>query len=315
MAKPVAVLCADLHLNHEPPGRRVVSDWYDEMGRVLGVIRELVNVNHCVICAGDVFHRWKSYPQLVNWAIDHLPVPFYSIPGQHDLPYHQLDELEKSAYCTLVKAGVVDDLGSSYKVVDSNGVKLLLCGFPWGSDLVVSSELRDVLENFDGLKLAVVHKYLWYGNACYDGVTEDSHVERFKDFFGNFDVAVIGDNHAPFDLKLDNGCVVWNCGCLLKRSLAERNYPVRVGVLMSDGSVYQEEIDKGVDYEWMLDGVNGEDEDDSADDVRLGDFMKELSELELNKIDFVSVINRLVENKEVDDRVAKEIFDALEECI
>ena len=54
------------------------------MQRSLEQIRDLQKEFDCpVICAGDIFDKWNSPPELINFAYDNLP-EIYAIPGQHD---------------------------------------------------------------------------------------------------------------------------------------------------------------------------------------------------------------------------------------
>ena len=71
----IAILCADVHLSLNPPvWRSNEPDWFAAMKRPLDEIKELQKKNHdCpVFCAGDIFHKWDSPAELINWAIDNL---------------------------------------------------------------------------------------------------------------------------------------------------------------------------------------------------------------------------------------------------
>ena len=108
----VAIACADIHLQHTAPiCRSGEPDWYAAMARPLEELRGLQENYDCpILCAGDVFNHWNNCPpELINWAIKHLP-KMYAIPGQHDLPQHRLDDVRKSAYWTMVEAGVIENL-------------------------------------------------------------------------------------------------------------------------------------------------------------------------------------------------------------
>lgn len=97
----IAVLCSDIHLCHTcPPARSNEPNWYDAMARTLDELAGIASHYYVpILCAGDVFDRWNSPPELINFAIKHLP-PMHCIPGQHDLPNHSLEDIRRSAYST-----------------------------------------------------------------------------------------------------------------------------------------------------------------------------------------------------------------------
>lgn len=109
----MAVLCGDLHLSEKAPVARwrEKDEWYGAMARALDELSELSrSYASPIICAGDVFDRWKASPALIHFALTNLPVDMHCIPGQHDLPYHSLENMNESAYGVLVKAGKIEHL-------------------------------------------------------------------------------------------------------------------------------------------------------------------------------------------------------------
>src|SRR3990172_3116798 len=104
-AQPIAILTADWHLSHKPPiFRSTEPDWYAAMQRPLDEIISLSVIHHCpVLCAGDIFHKWNSPPELINFVMSQADCTKLTIAGQHDLPNHNFREIERSAYWTLDK--------------------------------------------------------------------------------------------------------------------------------------------------------------------------------------------------------------------
>lgn len=311
MDKVLAILCSDLHLSHEPPSARLEKDWYEAMARPLKVLFDISTKNdNCpIICAGDIFHRWNSVPQLVNWAMENLPRPFYAVPGQHDLPYHRLQEVKKSAYYTLVKSGVIEDLRDGPKLVKVGKEVLCLYGVPWGCSLenVQTKKPKELLK---GIHVMVVHRYFWKNGFGYVGSPEESEVSRFESIFGGYDLVVAGDNHIPFSVELGD-CLFWNCGCLLRRSVSEREYPIRVGLLMSDGSVLEHRIE--VEENWVSEGEISSGGKVSFEEG-LGEFLADLERLELETVDFCEIVYRGIEGMGLRDSVKSLILEVLEEA-
>ena len=117
-APVIALLVGDIHLSAKAPLCRAKEpDWFEAMARPL---MELVDLQKQIgkesdgippiLCAGDVFDRWNSPPELINFALEYLPPQMYSIPGQHDLPNHNYNEIDRSAYWTLVAANKITNV-------------------------------------------------------------------------------------------------------------------------------------------------------------------------------------------------------------
>lgn len=234
----VAICCSDIHLSHVPPKlRRTEPNWYAAMARPLGQIRELAGFHQCpIIVAGDVFDDgWRTHkcpPELINFAIKHLP-PCYAIPGQHDLPNHRYEDMERSGYWTLVQAGVIKDLHPGVPVAVG---PLVLHGFPWGFPV----RKRDVTGDL-ALHVAVVHSYIWdCDEHAHPGAALDNHLSVAE--FEGYDTVIVGDNHKGFV----NGRVM-NCGTSMIRKADEVGYRPAVGLLHSDGSVSPHYLDMSQD--------------------------------------------------------------------
>jgi hypothetical protein len=141
-----------------------------------------------IVCAGDLFHKWNSPPELINFAIKHLP-KMYCIPGQHDLPLHSYADIRKSAYWTLVEAGVITDIpGGGFLDVPEH--RLRLFGFPWGFPVTPCEDRRE-----GWFHLAVVHAYCWSATTGYPGAAPEHHARHHFKSLEGYDGGVYGDNH------------------------------------------------------------------------------------------------------------------------
>jgi len=306
--QPLAILIADLHLCHTPPSARSVeSDWYGVMGRTLDELRELVDYygKPPVICAGDIFDKWNSSPQLINFAINYLP-RMYAIPGQHDLPLHNYDDLEKSAYQTLVEAGKIVNLppGEPCTLNSTEGPSkrgLAIVGFPYGF------EIKKFTGDADGaLKVAVIHSYIWARACSYPGAPKEQRVGGYKKQLNGYDVAVFGDNHHCFESKA-GGCLVWNCGTLMRRKMDEKHLTPSVGVLYEDGSVEVKLISTSSEDKFA-DPI----EDLPETSIEMREFLQELSSLEKDSWDFAEAVKRYMEGNRLGSDTKKVLLEALE---
>ncbi len=283
----IAILASDLHLSHRPPVfRSNEQDWYAAQARPLAELRGLQERYRCpVIVAGDIFDDgWRPHrcpAQLINFALGHLPDGAYAIPGQHDLPYHSYDALEKSAYWTLVRAGKIENIEPGVPLPLPG---LVLHGFPWGFE--VEPWVGGSVSPF-GVRLAVIHAYIWTQETGYQGASEESRLGSWLECLSGYDASVFGDNHKGF---LHTGNIL-NSGTFQRRKSDEKDYRPSVGLLYGDGRIERHYLDTSQDVT-----LTPEELVDKARDgvLNLQEFMSELEALGSSGLDFFEVLREVM---------------------
>lgn len=301
---PIAAIAfSDIHLTHSPPAARSTEeDWYGVMGRYLDQVKE-VHSQACwnsqvpipIIVAGDIFDKPNQPVELINWTIDHFP-HCYAIPGQHDLPAHRLEDIKRSAYWTLVKAGVVTHL-TPLQSVEVGHVRLH--GFPWGTKIRPLSRPHSLL-----IEIAVLHRYTWVRGASYPEAKKEDRAIYLQEELKGFDIAIIGDNHHPFDVPGDDLCSIVNCGTFMRRKQDERKHKPSVVLIHQDGTTSRKYLDVDNDVFADAKDVNTAKKDKNASD--LTSYL--LQELGGNAIDFAETLRRWCKDK---DEKVKEIVNQL----
>lgn len=232
--KPLALVCSDLHLSHRPPvARSTEPDWYATMKRGLDWLKACAGAHGDipVLCAGDIFDRWNSPPELINFAIKNLPF-MYCVPGQHDLPQHDIEGMHRSAYGTLVAADAIADVDQPCRL--STGATVW--GFPWGAELC-KCDRKD-----DWPKIALVHRYIHISKGTdYPGATTTQLATIARTKLKGFDFAVFGDNHKGFTLfpapeQISKITTILNTGTFFPRTIAEKEYTPTAYVLYDNGT-------------------------------------------------------------------------------
>lgn len=304
MKKVIAILCSDLHLSEKAPvARSAEPDWFDAQARPLAELRGLAEKYDVpVICAGDIFDSPMPRPPIINFAIDELP-HMYAIPGQHDLANHNYDEIERTAYWTLVKAGKITDLDDP--VMFPSGLQLI--AFPWGRLIVPYGERRPDGADDHWIRLAVIHRYVYTKQSGgYPGAPQEQRLDQMADQLAGYDAAMFGDNHQAFLADIGR-CDVVNCGTLMRRKQDERAYDPAIYFLLSDGSIstvfLNTEQDKFADPIAAAPGKIL----DSAE------FIDELQSLGGDSMDFRAAINRRLEMDSPPDDVRKAVLTAVGE--
>lgn len=177
----------------------------------------------------------------------------YAVPGNHDLPNHQYNDIERSAYYTLVHAGKVtpirpnawDYYGSGRQ---GTGRKAFaFWGYPCGFPTNKVPQLKPEHVSTE-VRLAIVHDYVWSGEGtAFPGVGDEKRIQHHAFFLkDHFDSVLFGDNHIRQDGKC-NGVFWTNPGPIMRRSHKERDQNPSVRLLKSDGSFEIHELDASKD--------------------------------------------------------------------
>lgn len=198
-----------------------------------------------VLFGGDLFDSWNHPPEAVSQMLSCMTNPWYCVPGNHDLPYHSYDKIEKSAYWTMVLAGGIQNLAPG-KFTHVNGWEVMAC--PWGFAVPEVAEgtfaAKTAAPRFKTLLLC--HKYVWCEDHKHVGATPEAHVGR-QGNIDYYDAAFFGDNHKGFVTETREGTKVVNCGAMIRRRSDERDYRPKVYVVYADGTVEPITLDTSKD--------------------------------------------------------------------
>jgi len=304
--KVIAILTSDYHLSHKPPiWRSNEPDWYEAMLRPLGEIQELSEEYDCpVLCAGDIFDKWNSPAELINFAMKHLPRQLYAIPGQHDLPNHNLQELYRSSFASLTLSGSIDFA----KMFGINNM-IVQC-FYFGQKIgITESSSKGTLD------VALVHDYVWMGKHKYPNAPEEKEIPNGRKkpnkymingkYYG-YDVIVYGDNHKSFLTHIGK-TTIFNCGTLMRRKSDEVDYKPQVGLLYSDGSVEPHYLDISKDKHLTADEVK----EAKLEEVDMEIFAEELRKLGSSALDFADAIQQFWTKNKTPKKVKDIILKAM----
>ena len=298
--KVIAILCADIHLSDKPPiWRSAEPDWYEAMQRPLGELRGLhLKYDECpVLCAGDIFDKWNSPPELINFALEYLPDNMYCIPGQHDLPNHNYKEIKRSAYYTLVQAEKIIDISKDLMNIASS--QLTLYGFPYGR------EIPPISHQSEFIQIALIHEYRWIKGSSYPGAPIVDKLSKAISKHG-YDVIVYGDNHKGFIFNAKGAMqdtTVFNCGSLMRRHSDEIDYRPQVGLLLESGEVVPHFLDISADKH-----LDAEDPCIAIpEEMDMSEFIEELKKLGETGLEFVQRVERFFKKNKT-KKVEQEII-------
>jgi DNA repair exonuclease SbcCD nuclease subunit len=300
----IAIFCADIHLSlNAPIWRSAEPDWFAAMKRPLDELNQLEEKYRCpIFCAGDIFDKWNSPPELINFAIENLPEDIICIPGQHDLPLHNYSDIKKSAYWTLVKAGVINNMNfGEEEWREENIPKLALWGFPYGSSVQAINK-----RNFKRITVAIAHEYKWIKGCNYMGTSKDQNISKIKTTKLGYDIIVYGDNHKGFSSCFTDGTQIFNCGSLMRRNSDQLDYKPQVGLLYDDGTVKPHYLDTSEDKH-----LDVERKTLGEDSLNMRDFIKELEKLGDTDLDFNDAMNNYLKKNKIKMPITNIILKAM----
>jgi hypothetical protein len=300
----VAVVYTDPHFSHKPPiSRSVEGSWYGVMEHYITKLSDIAAFHNApILCCGDLFDYWKSPPELINFLLRTLPVQ-YAIPGNHDLPLHNYEDIHKSGYWTLVEAGRIKNIAPGQPWCIDN---LILYGFPCGFPVKPCIAPAP----FDGLIVALVHDFIWTATTGYEGANEGNRLQSWLPKLEGYDAAFFGDNHAGFLANQSLECKIMNVGAFLRRTSKEKDYQPSVGLLYGSGKIERHfldtEADKFLESKEILSLPNK-----GAD---LAALVEELGDLANQAIDFTTALQHFMETRKVGDG-ARQIINAMLENV
>ena len=219
------VLSSDWHLRSDVPRCRSEEEFHHSMLRKLEFMGDVCNKYECpLVCAGDIGHHpaktWSIW--LIERVVDILKsITFgvFAVPGQHDLPNHNIENIRDSVFGVLIKAEAVKLLAYGDEPITIND-NILLYGFPYGTDI-------NDHEVDKGYKhIAVVHKMVLKDKELWPGQTDPKAALLLKKH--NYDLIVSGDNHQAFTETYYKGKLLVNSGSMMRQRSDQIDFEPRI---------------------------------------------------------------------------------------
>jgi len=211
---PSAIITADIELRMYSPVSRIDNYW-EALQRKIKWLKDLSESLQCPIFdGGDLFDkRYKQYPShfLLQWAIKNLPTPFFTIPGNHDLPGKTMENYHNSSMSVLESAGIISGIDNS--IVKIKDKIVYIHKIPYGQELKEPNEFPKIDCKID-YKVVLFHGMIYDRNPPFPGCEGWEKNEVLKKF-PNFDLIVTGDNHQTFTGQRKNTILV-NAGSLMR---------------------------------------------------------------------------------------------------
>ena len=317
---PDLILTSDWHLREDTPICRTDDFWEAQWNKVTQVMRLQERYECPIAHAGDLFHYWKSSPYLLSRSIEELsPLgysdenkKFYSVVGQHEIPQHNINLIEKSGTNVLWECNIIE-LPGMYGINNSG-----FFGSKTPADLsdFITEDLdnegnllseEDRIKPFIGKGVGIWHKFVWDGKHWPWPECPEMTAKEVLKKHPDFDLIVTGDYHKPFTYEY-KGRLLVNPGCLTRQVADYADHRPRVYLWyaetntvephyldISDGVVSREHIEKKEEIDKRIEAFISRLSDDwetvTSFDENLKRFMssnrirKEVTELVYKAID------------------------------
>ena len=282
--KPSAILCGDIHLREDVPVCRT-DDYEEAQWRKLDFISDLQK-QYDIPCihSGDLYHHWKPSPYLLAKTMQHLPKNFITCLGNHDLPQHSLDLLEKCGVNVLEKAGFLTVTGTHFGQTPTKATLL----FP-----VNDSELL------------IWHVMNYQGKKPWPDCTDPTASAIIKKY--NYSLILTGDNHKTFVEEYE-GRVLVNPGSMMRMTADQVDHKPCVFLWYAESNTVQQvflPIEEGIISREHLDKKEERNE-------RIDAFINRLNNDYKTELSFEANLNAFFQANEVKESVKQIIYKSIE---
>ena len=236
------VITADWHLREDMPICRNDADWMDVQRGAMKFVIDFANEKKAsVAIVGDLFHRSHVHPSVVSMFLEEVGRYFvegggvYLLAGQHDLPYHSLENISKSSFGNLwaliqrhrfdrVKGAYIDfHLGDLEEI----GTRLHFGELRVDRPREHSDDCAVTLGGgacdcpYQPTHFVFIHQLAFKSKKDMPPTDEGMLAEDLAAMFPEARIIALGDNHRHFMWEThtkERDQVILNPGCLVRQS-------------------------------------------------------------------------------------------------
>ena len=286
-----AIFCADLHLMERTPLCRLDEDFLKTQEDKVNWIIDLQDKYKCpVFIAGDIFDVPRlSKESDIKWIqiFRQSEHGIIAIPGQHDLPNHNIKNLSDSS------------LGVVAEGVDNFGLRAVPFGTLGGVRAIENREI------------GMIHKLIHDNKSSRvkaEGKTISYSAKKILRENLEYDVIVSGDNHMTFVVEYENRLLV-NPGSMMRIKADQIDHRPCVFLYDADqNKVFPEyfSIDKNVVTREHI-------EKEQKHDERMDAYIEKLSDDDEEGLNFSEKMKSFLKINKVKKSVKDKIWEFMEE--
>jgi len=287
-----AIITADWHLRATRPRCRIDNDWIETQAKALRQLAKISDEKDApIFVVGDLFHSNSDTSfECVNMVqkLADASGELYVLAGNHDLPYHSSENIEKSAIGVLLNSQNIFSIKEHFcrhNVSASN--------FDEEDNKVAEIVFKHVLCFPDVKSLP----------PNVDALTAKDLLSEFK----NAQWIFTGDYHHNFHYE-KNGRHVINPGCLLRQASDFKDYECGVYYVDTENEIV--EFIPIIDNEELIDDSYIIKENER--EKRIDDFVDKLKNTQCVSFDFVDNVEKAIDENKFDSDLKEVIGELLE---
>jgi DNA repair exonuclease SbcCD nuclease subunit len=297
------ILTADWHLRSQRPRCRLDEDWLETQRKVLTLIaNEAVEYEADVIVIGDIFHSTNETTNEVIGLVQEFALTLetmnqklYILAGNHDLPQHNLDNINRSAFQILLNSKNIYHLNQLTR--DDGNFTNKLSASNFGAD--------------DKLDAEIVFKHI----LCFpenEKIPPNDKIVKPSELFAQFENAkyiFTGDYHRQFVYEKGKKKLL-NPGCLLRQAADMIDYEPSVILIDFENGKLEYKILPIPDDEKMVTDEYLEKEE--MRNNRIEAFIERIKENEQVTFDFIENVHNLMKNNKIESEIKNIILELME---
>lgn len=206
------VLTSDLHIRRSTPKCRTDNFLLTQEKKIRFICDLATSYNCPWLVAGDIFDKPRPGEFIKQWLISILSeysIEIICIPGQHDLPNHQLQLLPDSALSVLAASGILNLITIPNKPIHICNTVIYGCPFGTSPKDIIIEETEETEET----KILMWH-HMVINNPLWLGQEADK-ATKIQKLYPEYDLILTGDNHTSFAINA-NGKWIVNPGSMLR---------------------------------------------------------------------------------------------------
>lgn len=302
-----AILCADVHMRHDTPKCRTDDYQHAQWTKWQEILELGVHYDAPILVAGDLGHKYQWPSPLLRefifrWSAAGQP-EIILVPGQHDLPYHKVDNWDQSAIGVLEAAGCITVLLGSSRLPMSMAGDIMLYDFPWG----VGMDRR--IQGTECTAIAMTHQLVMEGKgnkADWPGADAAFALELLK-AHPQFQLILSGDNHKPFVVEHDGRLLV-NPGSVMRMTADQADHRPRV-YLWNRQNEYEEYYLAAPADVITRDYLD----EQQAKKHRMEAFVASVADGPAKGLSFEDNVRRLMDERQVHKNVQDKVWECIDE--
>ena len=291
------ICTADWHIRATRPRCRIDENWIETQVKALRQLSKISDEKNApIFVVGDLFHSNSDTSfECINMVQKFADISgeLYILAGNHDLPYHSSENLDKSAIGILLNSESVFEIEHFFEnVIGFAHINYSASNFDKEDNKFAEIVFKHVLTIPEEDKPDFV-----------DCETPETLLEKFP----NAKWIFTGDYHHNFHYE-KNGRHVVNSGCLLRQVADMKDYQCGVYFVDTDENIV--EFIPIIDNEQLIDDSYIEKENER--EKRIDDFVNKLKNTQSVSFDFVDNVQKSIFVNKFDNDLENVINELME---